>query len=98
MAPRAGDIHHFGVLQVGRGGLGVRVLHAGAQDVQFALALVFADQVGDQRFHRAAPHRRDGQRGRRQQQHAGAFFLLFVWFCKRHSRASFAGFSNAARF
>ena len=64
-----GDI----LAQAAAGGI---VGDTGAQQIKLPLLLVLADQVGQQRLHRAALHRGDRQIRRRHQQHAGTSFLV----------------------
>ncbi len=70
LGPR--HIQHFGVPELLGLFCGVRVGDAGAQKLQPALPLIFADEVGQQRFHRAALHGGHRQLRRRDQQHFGA--------------------------
>ena len=73
--PRAlgpGDVKHLGVAKIAGLGHGLRVRDAGAKQVQLTAALIFAQQPGDQCFHRAALHRRHRQFRRGHQQHARA--------------------------
>ena len=64
-----GDI----LAQAAAGGI---VGDTGAQQIKLPLLLILADQVGQQRLHRAALHRGDRQIRRRHQQHAGTSFLV----------------------
>ena len=64
-----GDI----LAQAAAGGI---VGDTGAQQIKLPLLLVLADQMGQQRLHRAALHRGDRQIRRRHQQHAGTSFLV----------------------
>ena len=58
------------------GAAGGIIGNTGAQQIKLPLLLVLADQVGQQRLHRAALHRGDRQIRRRHQQHAGTSFLV----------------------
>ena len=48
--------------------LGLRIRQADAHQLCLGLLLILLDQVADERFHRAAPHGRDRQRRRRDQE------------------------------
>ena len=76
MAARAVDVEHLRMLPALRGAAGGIVGDTGAQQIKLPLLLVLADQVGQQRLHRAALHRGDRQIRRRHQQHAGTSFLV----------------------
>ncbi len=75
----AGDVQHGGVLPTGGCAAGGVVGHTGTQKLQLTLRLVLTDQMGQQRFHRAALHRRHRQVRRRDQQHAGALVCVFLF-------------------